>query len=130
MHEIASLVRSATTNAPHWIACGKDGKTMSKHVIAASLVVLLLVIAGCGSQKGKTLFTAGPNSGDVVGTAPDTGTYTLYTAASPNPTLTVKLNQGDKLGFRKTSDGRIQAVYGDKTYEFDKATAQVYWKLE
>lgn len=94
------------------------------------VLALLLVVAGCGSQKGKTVMTAGPDSGDNVGTAPETGTYTLYTAMSPNPTLTVKLNQGDKLGFRKAADGRIEAVYGDKTYDFDKGTAQVYWKVE
>jgi hypothetical protein len=103
---------------------------LKQFMHAASLLALLLWVAGCGSQKGKTVFTAGPNSGENIGTAPDTGTYLLYTAASPNPTLTVKLNQGDKLGFTKTSDGRIQAVYGDKTYPFDKATAQVYWKLQ
>ena len=95
-----------------------------------SVLVGLLLLAGCGSQKGKTVFTAGPNSGTVVGTAPETGTYTLYTSLSPNPTLTIKLSQGDKLGFRKTDDGRIEAVYQDKTYPFDKGTAQVYWKLE
>jgi hypothetical protein len=104
---------------------------MAKQLFrASSIIALALLLAGCGAQKGKTLFTAGPNSGDDVGTAPETGTYTLYTALSPNPTLTVKLNSGDKLGFRKASDGRIEAVYGDKTYDFDKGTSQVYWKIE
>jgi hypothetical protein len=103
---------------------------MSKKPIYASfLLALSLLVAGCGSQKGKTVFTAGPDSGDNVGTAPETGTYTLYTSMSPNPTVTIKLNQGDKLGFRKV-DGKIQAVYKDQTYDFDKGTAQVYWKVE
>jgi hypothetical protein len=101
-----------------------------KLYIVTPLLALALLVSGCGSQKGKTIFTAGPNSGDNVGTAPETGTYTLYTAMSPNPTLTVKLNSGDKLGFRKGADGRIEAVYKDQTYPFDKATTQVYWKLE
>jgi hypothetical protein len=101
-----------------------------KLIVAGPFLALALLVAGCGSQKGKTVFTAGPDSGDNVGAAPDTGTYQLYTAVSPNPTLTIKLNQGDKLGFRKAGDGRIEAVYGDKTYDFDKGTAQVYWKLE
>ena len=96
----------------------------------ALAVLMGTVLAGCGSQKGKTVFTAGPNSGDVVGTAPDTGTYLLYTSMSPNPTITVKLNQGDPLGFKKAPDGRIMAVYQDKNYTFDKGTAQVYWKEE
>jgi hypothetical protein len=94
------------------------------------LLGFALLMTGCGSQKGKTLFTAGPDSGENVGTAPEAGTYALYTAMSPNPTTTVQLKQGDKLGFRKSSDGRIEAVYGDKTYDFNKGTTQVYWKLQ
>lgn len=101
-----------------------------KFAFVLPLLLLGILVAGCGSQKGRTVFTAGPDSGDNVGTAPETGTYLLYTSMSPNPTLTVKLNQGDKLGFRKASDGRIEAVYGEKTYDFDKGTAQVYWKVE
>ena len=97
---------------------------------ASALLALAFLVAGCGSQKGKTLFTAGPNSGTNDGTAPQDGQYLLYTSMSPNPTLTVNLKQGDKLGFQKASDGRIEAVYGDKTYDFDKGTAQVYWKVE
>ncbi|HEY2588488.1 MAG TPA: hypothetical protein VGI81_22295 [Tepidisphaeraceae bacterium] len=96
----------------------------------ATVLGLVLFASGCGSQKGKTVFTAGPNSGTNVGTAPQDGTYLLYTAMSPNPTVTVKLKEGDKLGFQKTSDGRIEAVYDDKTYDFDKGTAQAYWKVE
>jgi len=105
-----------------------------KTIYTSALLGLFLLVAGCGSQKGKTVFTAGPGSGDNVGTAPETGTYTLYTSMSENPTLTIKLNQGDKLGFRKSSDGRIEAVYAvngeEKTYPFDKGTTQVYWKVE
>lgn len=103
---------------------------IKRFVFVPSFLALALVLAGCGSQKGKTVFTAGPDSGTNVGTAPETGTYALYTSMSPNPTLTVKLNQGDKLGFQKTSDGRIEAVYKDQTHDFDKGTAQVYWKVE
>ena len=65
-----------------------------------------------------------------MGTAPETGTYALYTASSPNPTLTMSLKEGDILGFRKTADNRIEAVYQDKTYDFNKDTIQAYWKLE
>ena len=34
------------------------------------------------------------------------------------------------MGFRKTADGRIEAFWNDQKYDFDKATAQVYWKLQ
>ena len=105
---------------------------MRKTFIWTSLPVLALalVLSGCGTQEGETIFTAGPNSGDVGGKAPKAGTYKLYTSMSPNPTTTVVLKEGDPIGFRKTSDGKIQAYWQDHTYDFDKATAQVYWKWE
>jgi len=103
---------------------------MARKFFFSSSLLALALLAGCGSQKGKTVFTAGPDSGDNVGTAPETGEYALYTSMSANPTRIEKLNQGDKLGFRKSSDGRIEAVWKDQTYDFDKGTAQVYWKLQ
>lgn len=102
-----------------------------KNLRASFAVVILgLFLTGCGSQEGETLFTAGPNSSDVNGKAPQSGTYLLFTAASPNPTTTVKLDEGDAMGFKKTADGKIQAFWKDQTYDFDKGTAQVYWKLK
>jgi hypothetical protein len=103
---------------------------IKRFLFVPSVLALALILAGCGSQKGKTVFTAGPDSGDNVGTAPETGEYALYTSMSANPTRIEKLNQGDKLGFRKSADGRIEAVWKDQTYDFDKGTAQVYWKLQ
>src|SRR5687768_5818422 len=99
------------------------------RLLFALAVSVALATAGCGSQEGETVMTAGPNSADNVGKAPYTGTYKLYTSMSPNPTATIKLKEGDPLGFRKSED-RIEAVYGDQTYKFDKGTAQVYWKYD
>lgn len=95
---------------------------------ALLLLPLLLNLGGCGSQEGETVMTGGPEA-TTVGKAPKTGTYKLYTAMSPNPTLTIKLNEGDPLGFRKAEDGRIEAVYGTQSYTLGKGTAQVYWKF-
>jgi len=100
--------------------------TLALSVLAAAL----LLIGGCGAQKGKTVFSAGPTSGEVVGKAPETGRYMLFTSTSANPILTIDLKEGDTLGFRKSADGRIEAVYQDKTYDFNKDTLQVYWKLQ
>ena len=102
---------------------------MRSRTVLLSFALLSLLIVGCGSQEGETVFTAGPGSETVNGKAPRTGTYLLFTSMSPNPTLTLKLNEGTPMGFRKTEDGRIQAYAGDQTYTFDKATAQVYWKV-
>ena len=98
-----------------------------KFPIAA--LAAMLFVAGCGSQEGETIYTAGPTTeGTVGGKAPKGGTYKLFTAASPNPTITANVKEGDPLGFRKNAEGRVEAFYNDQTYVFDKATAQVYWK--
>ena len=93
------------------------------------LLPLLLNLAGCGSQEGETVMTGGPETTTNVGKAPRNGTYLLFTAMSPNPTATVKLNEGDPLGFRKLEDGRIEAVAGTQTFTLGKGTAQCYWKV-
>jgi hypothetical protein len=90
----------------------------------------LFLIAGCGAQSGRTIYTQGANADPVMGTAPQTGMYQLYTAMSPNPTTTVKLKQGDRLGFNKLAGGQIEAVAGDQSVVLPKGTAQAYWKLE
>ncbi|HLL90678.1 MAG TPA: hypothetical protein VK324_15360 [Tepidisphaeraceae bacterium] len=88
----------------------------------------MLFVAGCGSQEGETIFTAGPTTDTVGGKAPKGGTYKLFTAASPNPTLTVSVDEGAPLGFRKNAEGNIEAFYNDKTHVLNKGTAQAYWK--
>ena len=103
---------------------------MVRKLPLALLVALALCLPGCGSQEGETVMTAGPNSSDNVGTAPYTGTYLLFTAMSPNPTLTEKLDEGTTLGFRKNADGQIVAVYGDREHALPKGTSQAYWKVK
>ena len=91
---------------------------------------VLASAAGCGAQGGRTIYTQGANAEPVMGTAPEAGIYQLYTAMSPNPTATVNLTEGEPLGFRKTADGRIEAVAGEQTTTLGKGTAQAYWKLK
>jgi len=103
---------------------------MRHRTLWLTFLFLAVCLGGCGSQEGETVMTAGPNSADNVGKAPYTGTYLLFTAASMNPTVTEKLNEGDALGFRKNADGQIEAVYRDKSYALPKGTTQAYWKVK
>lgn len=103
---------------------------MKRALLPSLALAATVLLAACGSQKGETVFTAGPNSADTNGKAPSSGTYLLYTSMSPNPTNTVTLKEGDPMGFRKSADGRIEAFWNDQKYDFEKNTAQVYWKLE
>lgn len=103
---------------------------MRKVTLSTAAVVMGLMLAGCGSQAGKTIVTQGANSDPVMQTAPQTGTYKLYTAFSPNPTTTVHVNAGDPLGFKRADDGQMVGVAGDQTQELPKGTSQAYWKLQ
>lgn len=102
---------------------------MTRKLFLALFAAMTIGMLGCGSQEGETLMTSGPTSSDNIGKAPYTGTYMLYTSLSPNPTLTEKLDEGTKLGFRVV-EGAIFAVYGEKEYPLPKGTAQVYWKAK
>lgn len=102
------------------------------RALIASLAVFtgIAVFTGCGAQPGRTIITQGANAEPVMGTAPQAGEYMLYTAASPNPTATVRLKEGDQLGFRRADDGHLVAVASGQSFDLPKGTAQAYWKLE
>jgi len=101
-----------------------------KIALVASTLFAAPAFIGCGAQPGRTIITQGANAEPVMGSATDSGEYMLYTAASPNPTSTVRLNAGDPLGFRRAEDGHLVAVAGNQTFDLPKGTAQAYWKLE
>jgi hypothetical protein len=103
--------------------------THTRPIVATLLMMLTLLVTGCGTQEGETVFTAGPTNPDAGGKAPYSGTYTLTTAMSANPTLTVQVQEGQPLGFRKGEEGgSIVAYYNDQSYPLAKGTSQVYWK--
>ena len=98
-------------------------------IAAVMLSAGITLIPGCGAQGGRTIMTQGGSAEPVMGTAPDSGMYKLYTAAALNPTATQRVNQGDPLGFRRADDGHLIAVAGSQTYDLPKGTMQAYWKL-
>ena len=103
--------------------------TELRWIAATALMMLTLFVGGCGTQEGETVFTAGPTNPDAGGKAPYSGTYTLVTGMSANPTLTAQVNEGSPLGFRKGEEsGSIVAYYNEQTYNLPKGTSQVYWK--
>ncbi len=102
---------------------------MRNRTLLGLFAALVLLVAGCGAQHGRTIVTASPNTTPMQ-TAPESGRYMLYTAMSPNPTMTVDLQKGDRLGFEKSDDGRIRAIAGNQERDLGKMTAQAYWKLE
>jgi len=103
---------------------------MLKLPIYGVLVLLVLGIAGCGAQKGATQIKYEKSSEPTTIAAPQDGTYALYTASDLTPKVRQKLSKGDRLGFEKTSDGRVRAVAGTYNQVLASSTQEAYWKLE
>ena len=94
------------------------------------LMLLLVGIAGCGAQKGTTQIKYEKNSEPTTISAPQDGTYALYTASDLTPKVRQKLSKGDRIGFEKTSDGRVRAVAGTYNMILASGTQEAYWKLD
>lgn len=106
-------------------------RTIIKLFAASALLVGgVALLPGCGAQAGRTVMTQGFNAEPIMGIAPQTGEYMLYTSASMNPTSTVRLKEGDPLGFRKADDGHWIGVAANQSFDLPKGTAQAYWKLQ
>jgi hypothetical protein len=103
---------------------------MAKISLYGLLVMLAIGIAGCGAQKGTTQIKYEKNSEPATIAAEKDGTYALYTASDLTPKVRQKLSKGDRLGFEKTSDGRVRAVAGTYNSILAGSTQEAYWKLE
>jgi len=101
-----------------------------KRTIFGSLVILSFILAGCGAQKGETQIKYEKSSEPTTIGAPKDGVYALYTASDLTPKVRQKLSAGDKIGFEKTSDGRVRAVAGTYNQVLAGSTQEAYWKLE
>src|SRR3954464_6719732 len=108
---------------------GKD-HAMLKSSIYGLVAVLALAIAGCGAQKGQTQIKFEKNGDPQTISAPQDGVYALYTASDLTPKVRQKLSKGDRVGFEKTSDGRVRAVAGTYSQTLSSSTQEAYWKLE
>ncbi len=104
---------------------------MYKRSILESVVILsLFLVAGCGAQKGTTEIKYEKSTEPTTMAAPQDGTYALYTASDLTPKVREKLMKGDRIGFEKTSDGRVRAVAGTYNQVLAGSTQEAYWKLQ
>jgi len=102
----------------------KNGTLLTLGLLA------MLCGSGCGLQAGHSVITQNGRSDPVMSTAPDTGTYMLFTASSPNPTATAKVQRGEPLGFRRAADGHLVGVAGEQHFDLSPYVAQAYWKYQ
>ena len=94
-------------------------------------VAMWLSLAGCGTKEGQRLvaYERGGNriQEKKVGQA---GRYTLHTPDRADVTFLV--TKGERVGFRKGSDGYVEAYAGDNpAVELERDAARgAYWQFE
>jgi hypothetical protein len=103
---------------------------MSARLAACVAVVLgLSFMGGCTAHEGqKVVGYSGGKSNNWV-KARDPGRYSLRSVGGQNVTYYVE--KGERIGFRKTSVGTVEAFAGDNApVELDRSAAkQAYWKF-
>jgi len=72
-------------------------------------LVLAISAGGCGSP-GTLTVEQSASQPPIQTTVPADGVYGLFIAGQSDPLVTVKLNQGDKLGFATTEGGTVGAM--------------------
>ena len=111
----------------------------STLVVAGGLLVLTLIpLSGCGTQKGTTLVklerdTKLTEDSPREVEARDDGTVALYASNDMTPKVTYPVKKGDKLGFRRGDDGSIIAFAGDNETQVESDPVferTFYWKFQ
>jgi hypothetical protein len=98
----------------------------------AGLTMLgMILLCGCGLQKGETKLTYTRGSTPPpLKRATQAGEYGLYPNNSFNVVTTEDLAAGDLYGFRKRDDGSVVAVAKGQEIELPaKLATAYYWKL-
>ncbi len=72
-------------------------------------LLLAILLAGCESP-GTLAVEQSANQPPIQSNAPADGEYGLFIAGESDPLLTVKLKQGDKLGFAMSEGGTVGAL--------------------
>jgi hypothetical protein len=99
--------------------------------ITAAVLVLGLGLVGCGMVGGgKTVVKYNGQGATPIETrAAAGGTYALYSSTDYNPQVTIALQEGDTVGFRKNDTGQLFAVAGNREIPLT-ADKTYYWKRE
>ena len=105
---------------------------MNARLVGGFLLVIVLGLGigtgGCKAHEGQKVVGYSGKTNNWT-KAPDDGRYSLR-GAGPNA-VTYYVQKGEKIGFRKNSDGTTVAIAGDNApVHLDKPSAkQAYWKF-
>ena len=98
-----------------------------------AFMLLCALMPGCGAREGQKMVTYSTNTTELPApvTVNKAGTYALYPDDGLSPLEKVQLRNGEQIGFRRGSDGRIVAFAGDKEFSLNNVLAQEYvWKYQ
>ena len=89
----------------------------------------VLLLFGCAAvQRGEAIVKYEKDKANPMMTkAPSSGTYALFSSTDVEPKISMALEQGADLGFKRGSDGRLLAVAGSHTTPIDNG--DYYWRL-
>ena len=104
---------------------------MTARLVAGVLAVATLGMAGCGTKEGQRVVEFDREGKRIqekkVGAD---GRYTLQLRDRPD--ITFYVVKGERVGFRKTGAGEVEAYAGDNpTIELEpEAARDAYWEFE
>src|SRR4051812_5028991 len=91
------------------------------------VAALMMAVSGCAEQNGHTVAQWDRGREATMTTAPHDGDYALYTSPASVPIIQ-PLHKGDKLGFEKLDDGRVQARARAFSVVLREQTDKAFWK--
>jgi len=103
------------------------------NVFIFALMLLSIALPGCGTREGQKMATYSSNTTELPApvTVNKAGTYALYPDDGLSPLEKVQLRNGEQIGFRRGSDGRVVAFAGDQEFSLNAVLAQEYiWKYQ
>lgn len=101
--------------------------------MSLALVGFSSALVGCGAQPGNTVVKYSGELDEQVIEAPMTAIYNLYGSRDLEPLLSVKIEEGDEVGFKKQEgeDGKVIAVYGSREQVLEGELLSTYrWKKQ
>jgi hypothetical protein len=104
---------------------------MTARFVAGVLAVACLALGGCGAKEGQRVesYDAGGKRIQETKASAD-GRYTLHLRERPD--VTFKVAKGERIGFRRIGNGRVEAYAGDNpAVELERDAARgAYWELD
>jgi hypothetical protein len=106
---------------------------MTARLLAGVLTVAMacLTLGGCGAKEGQRVESYDPGGKRIQeAKARADGRYTLHLRERPDVTFNVQ--KGERVGFRRIGNGRIEAYAGDNPgVELERDAARgAYWEFE